>query len=240
MNQINKESLIQAEEQLFKVCEMDPKFAGGYAGLAWCHSLNAFSGWSESGRRSRAEAMRCARQAVALDPDDPMANVYLSWVYIHAGQQHQAIDTARRALELDPNSSQAFGFLGMALALAGRRDEAISASERALRGSPRDPLRSHFYSAISNALFMQGEYEDAITWSRRATQLQQSYFGWYLILAAGAAHLGRDGEARLAAEEILRLVPRLTLKGIRKNPMFTEPADIERLVAGLRKAGLPE
>jgi adenylate cyclase len=41
-------------------------------------------------------------------------------------------------------------------------------------------------------------------------------------------------------EELLRLIPRYSLRALRKNPMFVAPDLIEKLIESMRLAGLPE
>ena len=43
-----------------------------------------------------------------------------------------------------------------------------------------------------------------------------------------------------AVETLLKLVPRISVKGLERNPMFERPDDAKRLIDGLRLAGLPE
>ena len=62
----------------------------------------------------------------------------------------------------------------------------------------------------------------------------------HCTLAAAAAHLGRMDESRAGLEGFVRLLPGLTLGDPRLIRPFRRPADRERSLAGLRKAGLSE
>ena len=59
-------------------------------------------------------------------------------------------------------------------------------------------------------------------------------------MACVYAQLGRDKEANHYVEELLRLIPRYSLRALRKNPMFVAPDLIEKLIESMRLAGLPE
>ena len=59
-------------------------------------------------------------------------------------------------------------------------------------------------------------------------------------VASSHAHLGREGDARRYVNELLRLIPRYSLRALRKNPMFVRPELIDKLVESMRLAGLPE
>jgi hypothetical protein len=57
-------------------------------------------------------------------------------------------------------------------------------------------------------------------------------------MAACHAQLGQFAEARLQVEEVLRLKPDFRLSDERLR--YKNPADVEHVLEGLRKAGLPE
>jgi adenylate cyclase len=52
--------------------------------------------------------------------------------------------------------------------------------------------------------------------------------------------LGREAEANAAAEEVLRINPKFSLESYAKTLPYKNKADIERYVAALRKAGMPD
>ncbi len=60
------------------------------------------------------------------------------------------------------------------------------------------------------------------------------------VLAAALGQLERLDEARLAGEQVLRLVPDTTLTGTKKRFPLRRESDLERFLDGLRKAGIPE
>jgi hypothetical protein len=41
-------------------------------------------------------------------------------------------------------------------------------------------------------------------------------------------------------DELLRLIPRYTLRALRKNPVYVDPDLIDNLVESMRLAGLPQ
>ena len=60
------------------------------------------------------------------------------------------------------------------------------------------------------------------------------------LLAASYGHLGRLDEARAEWREVLRVNPDYSLEYRRKVLPYKNPADFERVVDGLRKAGVVE
>jgi adenylate cyclase len=69
------------------------------------------------------------------------------------------------------------------------------------------------------------------------------YWIAYVDLASAYAWTGQDAEARTAVAEIRKLMPNYTVtkwakEGWSDNPVFL--AQYQRIIEGLRKAGLPE
>jgi hypothetical protein len=62
----------------------------------------------------------------------------------------------------------------------------------------------------------------------------------HAYLAAAYANLRRDEEARAAAAEVLRLQPDFSIRLYSKQEPYKDSADLEHLLQGFHKAGLPE
>ena len=60
------------------------------------------------------------------------------------------------------------------------------------------------------------------------------------LLAANFAHLGRLDEARVQAQEILRLHPGFTVSAWAQRPPYKNRDTLSHFVEGLRRAGLPD
>ncbi len=63
--------------------------------------------------------------------------------------------------------------------------------------------------------------------------------GWRL-LATGYGLLQRPAEAKGAGRGLLRVVPHFTIELAEKSTTGLQDKDLERLLDGLRKAGIPE
>ena len=89
--------------------------------------------------------------------------------------------------------------------------------------------------------FYRGEYEEALAATRRMSVSGFPFFT-QIFLAASYAELGREDDAQVAVEELLRLRPDYTIEKqtewMRKNNLSEEK--IGRMTAALRKARLPE
>jgi tetratricopeptide (TPR) repeat protein len=130
--------------------------------------------------------------------------------------------------------------LGFALVFCGDLEGSLAACRQAQRGNPRDSRRSSLHGAMGHAYFMLGDYEKAIEVSKKGLNEEPSLYGSLVTLACSYAQLGRKEEARQYVDELLRLIPRYTLRALRKHPMFVKRELIERLIDSMRLAGLPE
>jgi tetratricopeptide (TPR) repeat protein len=117
----------------------------------------------------------------------------------------------------------------------GRAEEAIGLAEKAIRLS----FHPHwFLYPLGKAYALAGRYEEAIATLRQFISRTPNILPAQLVLAAAYSELGREGEARAAAAEVLRISPNFSLEVMRQRATHTDPAVVERGVAALRKAGL--
>jgi adenylate cyclase len=131
-------------------------------------------------------------------------------------------------------------FLGYALMHAGRPQDAIPVLKQGLRVNPLNPFwKLH---QLSRSYIRIREYEEAISYGKKALHEKPSQMGPRFVLAAAYAALERDREARAVVEEILNLKPMFSLKRYEKGRIarHTNPKDVALMVNLLRKAGLPD
>ena len=136
----------------------------------------------------------------------------------------------------------AYALAGITHLWAGRASELFPYVEKAIRLSPRDSTLNAWEYYICHAHIHLAHRGEAINWCNRSVE-HNPYWTAYVDLAAAYAWTGRDVEAREAVGNILRLMPGYTVqKWIHadwsRNPTFL--AEYQRIIEGLRKAGLPE
>jgi adenylate cyclase len=187
-----------------------------------------------------AQALELARTALRLAPHDEWAHWTMAGAHIEAGQLEDAVAECERSLEINPNCSAAVGRLGACLAQLGRPEEAIEACRLALQLNPRDPYSYWRHSYIALAHFVAADYEAALQESKRIA-LSRPHLHSIIIWAAAAAALGKTEDARTAVERCLAQRSDLRVGSVAPDIMqLARDEDHERLMALLRKAGLPE
>jgi len=229
----------QAEALCRRAIAIEPSYGQAHSLLAWILIRRA----SLAGDLIKAvlpEATTEAQTALGLDAGDAWAHVTYGMV-IWRNRRHLDAERAfRRSLELNPNFALAHALLGVALAAQGIGEEALAGAERALRLSPSDGLVDFYASrAIKYVHLGAGNYADSLAWARRLTERYPEYAPGYTWLAATAALQGDMETAADALATLLRRRPHFSLAWMRENLPFSGDI-LERLLMGLRKAGLPE
>jgi adenylate cyclase len=233
--QRSKEANEEARGLLEKAVELDGKFARAHAILANVHILDVANRWHDPDESLR-KAHELAQRAVALDDDDAEAHWVLGLAYLSMRQHDQAMTEARKALALDPNFAWAHSLLGQALHYAGRSRDAIGPLTTAMRLDPNE--QDPFLHYLALAYFGLGRYEEAAAALKRRIIRKPDTDISRVLLAACYGYLGRVEEAQALWQEVLRINPDYSLEHRRRFMPYKDPADFERLVEGLRKAGV--
>jgi adenylate cyclase len=192
---------------------------------------------------SRAEEL--VSRALGIDPNAYMAHFAKAELLMTQRRFDEAIVEAERCLALNPSFVNAYDGLSTAYNLLGQPERAVEYADRALRLSPRDPLLYVLYFEKGFALSLLQQDDEAIDWLRRSIAIAA---GWPLpqvLLASELALKGQDAEAHQTIALYLslsgiqaRTVAQWKAQLPSDNPVFL--AYYERLLDGLRKAGLPE
>ncbi len=230
-----KEANAQARQMLEKAVALDPQYAGAYAMLGNTYFIEWFNQWSQD-PQTLERAFELAQRAVTLDDALPLAHGVLGGVYQVKNQHDQAIAEGERAVVLDPNNAESYARPALILGPAGRAEEAIEVAKKAMRLNPHYP--PFYIYALGSAYHQAWQNEEAIATMKRYLVYNPNVFIPHLVLTCSYSDLGRYEEARAAATEVLRLSPNFTTEVWKKNQWTKDPAQLERHINNLRKAGL--
>jgi len=225
----------ETAETLFnKAIELDPQFAQAHVGLAWVHIQKFWFGWTDALEQAVAQTREAAQTAIALDPSEAEAHWLLAEAYLADGQYERSEAAFERALALNPNHADLLAGWGYASVILGEPERGIEFIEKAMRLNPHYP--DWYDRSLGTAAYMSRRYDDAIAAFRKVTQhvIQNR-----LYLAASYAQLGRLEEAQAEVAEAMALDPGISVEKLSRIETYRNPADLEHLRDGLRKAGLP-
>jgi len=233
-----REPNAQARVLLERAVELDPKFASAHALLSIVHNFDYINEWSASPSESRECSRASALRAVSLDDADPLAHTAMVDAHLWDRHHDDALREANRALALGPNYPGVHGVLGLVLHYSGRSEEALGCFDRALALDPFFP--DMYLQFQAQAVYQLGRYPEAAALLKRRILRNPDTDTSRVWLAAAYGQMGQFEEAREAWREALRVNPTYSLEHRRKVLPYKNPEDFEKVIDGLRKAGLPE
>lgn len=160
--------LDRAQASFQKAIEIDPEFAGAYAGLCSTHTRR-FSRSRDPA--SHEEAENVCRKALALDPGLVETEKALASIALSDGKFPAAAKAYAGLLQRNPADADAYIGLGDALAGLGKSKEAEANYRRAVRA---EPAYWGSYTALAKHLFERGQVAEAAEAQRKATELMPS------------------------------------------------------------------
>jgi adenylate cyclase len=241
-NRITREDNQKARDLYERAVELDPGFAFAHALLGTTYFAEFANGWSRDPKLlDRAEEQ--GRRAIALDPLQPLGYMTVGWVHFSRGESAEAIAAAERAIEVEPSYEPAHALRGIALAREGRLIEATRSIQRALRLSPRAPAPA-VLTSVAYVNFAAGRRQEAVDFLERARVAQPENLPVRVALVTYYEQEGQHAKATAVAQEILRVLPDLTVeRAMELVPGLDQILSDEEYAEfpdNLRKAGLPE
>jgi adenylate cyclase len=228
-----------------RALQLDPGLTRAKIGLAQA-LIDRFmwlGGGNEAVDIPRAEAL--VASALSAEPNNASAHFAKASLLGAKKQFSDQFAEIDAAIENDRNFASAYASRGDMLTWAGRAAESIAENEAALRLSPRDPGRSMWQFGICHAHTHLAQWEKAIEWCQKSIATDAGFWFPYADLAVANAWLGHEAEAKSAIAGLLKAYPGVTVQSyadiaarLTYNPTFAE--QIQRILEGLRKAGLPE
>jgi TolB-like protein/class 3 adenylate cyclase len=236
-------NMSKARDFFERALALEPSHIEALVGRAYVDVVVATVFYSEDRERRLAAAEAALTRVLSVAPDHAMAHLALGVVDAYTNRANEAIGQFGHALALDRNLASAHAHSGVAKLYIGRGEETEACTHEALRLSPRDPHAYLWVAGVAIAKLAQGADEEAIGWARRSIEANRNYPAPQLLLAAALAYLGRAEEARAALQAALALDPDFTIRRYRAAAPTDDPtylAQRERIVEGMRKAGVPE
>jgi adenylate cyclase len=224
-----------------RAIELDPNYASAYAGLGMGYSFDYQNHWSDGPEKSLDQAQRLVDEAIAKDDKDAFAHFVAAVVATWKKDYERWAHESDKALALNPNYALALLTRGNVHIYTGEPTKAIPYIERAMRLDPlTGPQHGQYVHFLGTAYFVAGEYETAATCFKDRITINPTTDLSRAFLASALGHLGRNEESRQVWHELKEINPRYSYADHFARLPFRNPADANKLIDGLRKAGLAE
>jgi TolB-like protein/DNA-binding winged helix-turn-helix (wHTH) protein/rhodanese-related sulfurtransferase len=229
---------------------LDPEYARAHAAVAAASWRIVQSYWevtTHGGYQRNFDRMQAAL-AKAMRQPNALAYTVSAEVLAKQGRYAEAFTEIDRAMALAPSNPDNYLSKARVLNATGRAAEAEGSVRWAMR---LDPLYSPEYlRVLATSLFNQQRYEEAIGTLERLAALKTDVADDYITLIASLGHLGRKSRVPEAIKTFNELAVPAGYNTITVQ-MFGgwwwygdifkyDPAYRNRLIEGLRKAGVPE
>lgn len=229
-------------EALFKkTIELDPKFAGGYAGLGFNYSVKARFGFGESRQDDAERSLTLAKKAIEIDPDLAWSHIALAGAYLANRQYDASVDAARKALAIQPGGYETNLFMGFYLSFAGLEPAlAVKHSKIADNMSRVPTYRGLFFLGMS--YFFNRQYaESEATWLRIIKEIGPvKHNSFHVYLAASQSALNKMDRAAVSVANFLRISPKFRLSKWHATEAMNSGEFLRRILRLAVKAGFPE
>jgi adenylate cyclase len=248
------EDWARSVEGFEQALELDPEFGRAAAQLAWMYwSAGAvqskLKGMGISAEQASAKRLKSLERA-ARNPSSIYYQM-LSEYLLYQQKSEEAIAAAQKSIALDPSDPDGYLQMSWALILNGRPQDGRDYLDAALGVDPKRTTWRYLMGGLAE--FSMGRYAKAAAMleklePERGVTSFWDFWGNYdglRLLVSAYGHLGRNADADAIKEKIKPMMADAgdgEFSGIHAMSEFPfrNFADMERLLEGLRKAGVPE
>jgi TolB-like protein/Tfp pilus assembly protein PilF len=232
---ITPEDHAAARTALERTVQLAPGYAYAWAMLSILYSDEHAQGFN-SQPDPLGRALQTARKAVDLEPSNHRAFHALATVLFHRKEIQAFRTAAERTIALNPMDGCSIAHMGALLAYTGDWDHGCALVEQAVRLNPHHP--GWYWFPLFFSAYRKGDYRGALSFALKINL--PGFSGTHSALAATYGQLGELDAAGKALRELLTLVPNFAAiaRPALTQKMWFDPEIVERLLDGLRKAGL--
>jgi adenylate cyclase len=194
---------------------------------------------------SRLAGWTRARQALdtSMRQPTPLAHSLQSAMHLYNRRYQQAIDEANKAVNLNPNSATGYLALADAQAFNGDPEAAIMSVRKAMRLDPN--FQAPYLTVQGRAYFDLQQYDQAIASLKRAISINPDDNESLVLLLASYGQRQQKDQLVNSLEQLNRKLerenlPKFTLDWPKNRWPYRNSEDRNRLIQGLKKAGVPE
>ncbi len=242
-NKGGPDNIERARGYFERAVALDPTNIDALVGAARADVLVGAIYTTEHRTERLADAEKLLIKGISIAPRNYWAHMWLGFVQIQTNRASRALGELEQALSLNRNLGAAHAWMGQAKITMGRAEEAEAHVDQAFRLSPNDAVAFMWTHIRGLAKLHLGADEEAVALFRRSVDASRNYPLSHFYMAAALANLGRLAEAQAEVKAGHALAPNYSIARFLSmaesdNPTYLKQR--ERILEGLRKAGVPE
>jgi len=203
---------------------------------AWTHYFEVRLGLSDSPADSLRQAASLADRGIELDDPSGMAHMLKGALHLMDREHDKALEASEKALADRPSCPWAYVIKGSISNYTGKPAEAIELARQAIRLTPLFPPL--YPAVLATGHYLCQQPDEAIDAARGAIELAPDNLEAHVVLAGALAAAGHADDVAPELQEIHRIKKDFSLEGFATSQPFKDPADLDRMLADLRGAGL--
>jgi len=227
-----RELNLHARRLFEQAADIDPDYAAAYTSISRMLNDAWRFDWADDPEAALDEAIVTAQKALSLDADDARGHAALGNACLYKRRYDESLAAYERAIQYNPNDADILAEMGHSVSVCGDPERAVDLLERAMELNPFYP--DWYLWHLGEAYFDMRDYDKAI---RTLTQMRDKTEA-YRMLTASYALTGNLDEAKRHAALILETHPEFTMAHWAHVPPDRNPEPRDRLIEGLKKAGL--
>jgi len=234
-NKQDNEAARHMFEELYRV---QPNAVQGPSNIAVTHWIDAFVGWTDPSARSIEQAATWAEKAIQYEDNNGLGHTILGHIQLLEGRYDEAVASCSKGVKLRASCPLAHGLLGVVQNYSGDARAAVKSIRDALQLEKVYP--PWLIDVLAAAYRDSGEVDLSISVAKESIRLNPQNNGARLILCSDYKLATDNDQAQRVADEIIASEPTFRLSNFAKSQPYQNPAELDRLIATLRDAGLPD
>ena len=233
---------LRALDYLNRAIELEPGYSPALAFAAWCLVQRVTRpSWSPAGDDDLGTATALARSAIAAGSKDAVSMALAGFSLVTLKVDYATgLDAVRHAVELNPGSSFVASMAGAAMIWCEDIEKGLPLLKQSIAFGPKEPGFFLSLNMVAAAELLRGRPEDAVEAALRATTLNPGSESAYWVLAAALVQIGSLSEAHETLAKFKASAPGITISKLRRALPIRSPQSLEKILASLQDAGLPE
>lgn len=236
--ELNKDDNAKARHYFEELYRVQPDSVVGPSYVSMTHWIDAFFEWTNSSAKSREQASIWAQKAMEYEDNNGIGHAVFGYLQLLEGKYDDALANCSTGVKLRTSCPMAHALLGIVLNFCGDAGLAVKSVREALQLERVYP--TWLIDVLAAAYRDSGAVDLSIPAAIESLRLNPKSTAARLILCSDYQLAANHEQARRVADEVIASEPEFRLSTYAKSQPYRDPATLERLLATLREAGLPQ